>query len=342
MGTRAEAEETRSPHDCLYLCYQLDYSDEYWERMYMGIWNVSKTVYPNGSTLVKVYDGVLGQDLPKKPCKETKQGISKADLKKLTKEERNALELAGLLASKRRKLTSYTEKIQVFRLLRDFGVELTEEQENLLEMQREKNLQSSIRRTQKKIMELARSAKWDVWATFTVAPQYDRYDFKLNSKRIREWMHEQHKKNPSLLYLVVPEYHKDKAIHFHALIGHIGEMELLDSGKHDSHGRTLYSLPEWKYGFTSACMIDSDIESQIKISRYLSKYISKAIYERAGYSHKYYASNNLGKPKVTKGLLHKKEDALELVEQICAEDGKEIVYQNKHKGYINVDYYELA
>lgn len=310
----------------------------------MSTYNMSRTEYPNGTTTVKVYDGIVGNENPPKQRKSKKSANSKTFKENLSKEEQNALELDNLFhSSKKSALSPYTERLHILRLLLDFGVSLSDEELGILRYHDEQNLLNSVRRTKRKIMELARCASWSLWCTLTFDPKkIDRYDFKLCSKRMREWLQWQRKQYaPDLQFLVVPETHKDGAWHFHALLGNIGSMELTSSGKYTINNQEIFNLSGWKWGFTSACFIDSDTESLARIASYVSKYMTKECYQLAVGAHRYYASNNLGHPRTVKWLSRSEESKEADLKTICEEEGKSIVFTNEHKGYIDVTYYEL-
>ena len=72
-----------------------------------------------------------------------------------------------------------------------------------------------------------------------------------------------------LMYLIVPELHKDGAIHMHGLIS--GKVELVDSG-HKTNDKTIYNMPQWKYGYSTAIELTGDRQA---VAKYITKYISK-------------------------------------------------------------------
>lgn len=115
---------------------------------------------------------------------------------------------------------------------------------------------------------------WFVTITFD-KNKIDRYDSKLLEKKIRLWLNNIPKlyNTKKATYIMVPEYHKDKAIHYHLLI----QME-------NDRLKYLFNHNEWKkpvykdnylfkkYGRNEWVKIDSYSEP---IGLYLSKYITK-------------------------------------------------------------------
>lgn len=97
-------------------------------------------------------------------------------------------------------------------------------------------------------------------------------------------------------YILLPEYHRDGAIHMHGL-GDPGGMELVRandpySGKPliDHAGRPVYNIPDWTWGFSSCVPIDGDYE---KACNYITKYLTKD--SRKIFGKWYLSSRNLVK-----------------------------------------------
>lgn len=97
----------------------------------------------------------------------------------------------------------------------------------------------------------------------------DRYDKGEFKKKLRNWLTHQVQRK-GLQYVLIPEYHKDGALHAHALVNDV--FTLVDSGHKDNAGRTVYNVPEWKYGFSTAIELD---DNKIKVGNYVMKYITK-------------------------------------------------------------------
>ena len=56
----------------------------------------------------------------------------------------------------------------------------------------------------------------------------------------------------------------------HGLIS--GDFKLLDSGKKTERGATIYNMPEWTWGFSTAIETDHNVS---RIASYITKYITK-------------------------------------------------------------------
>lgn len=78
----------------------------------------------------------------------------------------------------------------------------------------------SIKRAKDKIFDIAfvNSSLWQFFITLTLdKTKIDRYDKKEINKRLKSWLHNM-STNYNLNYLIIPEYHKDGAIHFHVAL----------------------------------------------------------------------------------------------------------------------------
>lgn len=82
----------------------------------------------------------------------------------------------------------------------------------------------------------------------------------------------------------MPEYHKLKdgedkpAIHMHGLcnLGKVPIERAASPSGHeltDNHGRPIYNMPTWKYGFSTAVPLDEQYERTVN---YVTKYITKS------------------------------------------------------------------
>ena len=125
----------------------------------------------------------------------------------------------------------------------------------------DKSTMFSINRSKRNLYHIARSNKWDYFITLTFnRNDTDASNYDEVSKKVTNWL-----KNmkcrfaPDLMYLVVPELHKDGInYHFHGLLSNIGNLEISDSGKIDKRsGKVIYNLPCWKWGFSTATLIET-------------------------------------------------------------------------------------
>lgn len=150
--------------------------------------------------------------------------------------------------------------------------------------------EDSLKRSKGKIFDIALSNKWDYMITLTLdGSKIDRYDRKAIIKPFTKWLNNMVNRR-GLKYLIVPEYHKDGAIHFHGLINDSLHME--QSGTYKvpwtkkpvkastvkAHGfkledvRPVLNITDYKFGFSSAVKIDDNVEA---VSKYMTKYTCK-------------------------------------------------------------------
>lgn len=176
------------------------------------------------------------------------------------------------------------------------------------------SLQSSIARTKRMISDYSRCAVWEWFVTLTFAPdKADRTNFKECMAKVRNWLNNARKRfAPDLKYLVVPELHKDNVSwHVHMLLANTGSMKFVDSG-HKKSGYTIYNLSGWRFGFSTA----TKIRETLRVRTYILKYITKESCVLAYGAHRYYASHNLPKPKVTSYFIPEDEQ-WGMIQSIC-------------------------
>jgi len=111
-----------------------------------------------------------------------------------------------------------------------------------------------------------------IFATFTLdGAKIDRYDYAGIVAAMSTWLDNRVRRN-GLKYLIVPELHKDGAIHFHGLLNDV--LDRRPAGvKH--HGKWVYNLPDWTLGFTTAQRITGK-DCVRKTTEYVLKYITKS------------------------------------------------------------------
>ena len=129
----------------------------------------------------------------------------------------------------------------------------------------------SLSRAKNKIFDIAfiNSDLWKYFVTLTLDKEkIDRYDKKEINIKLRRWL-ENMVRNYDLNYLIIPEYHKDGAIHFHGLFS--GDLRLSYVGL-DKKGRKMYNLNSWRYGFSTAIALD---DNRSAVSSYITKYVTK-------------------------------------------------------------------
>ena len=156
------------------------------------------------------------------------------------------------------------------------------------------SIHRSIRRTKSTIADLVLCNDFQYFCTFTFDPKkHDRYDVNHCKFIMAMWLHRQRAHSPKMKYLIVPEFHKDGALHFHALLSNFNG-RLKDSGKKQS-GRTVYNMTGYRAGFTTAVPID---HNKGAVSNYIKKYITKDMPLIHG-RKRYWISQNLIRPTKT-------------------------------------------
>lgn len=149
----------------------------------------------------------------------------------------------------------------------------------------------NVKRAKDKLFDLIYCNDWDYFLSITFNPEeVDSYNVKEVMQKISKWLNNCVYRR-GLRYVLVPEYHKSGRIHCHALIN--GVFTFVDSGK-KSHGRKVYNVPEWKYGFSTAVKTSGD---KLRMSCYITKYITKD--SKPIFGRFYWSSRNLVRePKV--------------------------------------------
>lgn len=174
------------------------------------------------------------------------------------------------------------------------------------------NLARSKRRARSAVFDIAMCSDFEWFVTLTLdAAKVDRYDASEVFRHLRYWL-DNHVRRDDLAYLLVPEHHRDGALHFHALFNDV--LPVIDSGTIslpgckapkrprskaqrqawlDAGGQVVYNLPSWPYGYTTAIRLYGDRDAAVG---YVTKYISKADQKIGG--RWYYSGGDLRRPDV--------------------------------------------
>lgn len=151
------------------------------------------------------------------------------------------------------------------------------------------------------------------FVTLTVdAARCDRYDIPAVTRKLSQWADNQVRRR-GLVYILVPELHKDGALHYHGLFN--DALSVVDSGTLSIPGRkrpkrprsnaerarlldagaqVIYNLPSWSFGFTTAIPLYGDHDRAIS---YVSKYIGKQSGQKIA-GRWYYHGGSFGEPSV--------------------------------------------
>ncbi|MGM9593236.1 MAG: hypothetical protein ACI3U8_02680 [Candidatus Onthomonas sp.] len=173
------------------------------------------------------------------------------------------------------------------------------------------DVQRSARRAAQMLREYALCNRLPLFVTFTLdGAKIDRYDPAAITKKIHVWLDNRVRRN-GLQYLIVAEWHKDGAVHFHGLINDVlpkkdsGTMIPPGGGKPrkprsqrqraewlEQGGQIVYNLPSWSLGFSAAVLVRGDYHRTVN---YVCKYITKQKDDPRGKvgGRWYYHSNNL-------------------------------------------------
>jgi len=149
---------------------------------------------------------------------------------------------------------------------------------------------SSLQRSKSTISDYILCNQFDLFTTFTYDPTVvDSMDENLAKSKMDNWLSNTRRNSPDFKYIVVAEYHKSGAIHFHGVFsGYLGS---LTDSKRRSNGKAIYNIDGWHFGFSTATKIE-DIQ---KTSNYIKKYITKEMIV-VGNKRRYWSSKNLKKP----------------------------------------------
>lgn len=157
----------------------------------------------------------------------------------------------------------------------------------------ESNLERSIRQTKTTITDYVLSNNFEIFATFTFSPRkVDRFDIDACKYKLRKWLQRQREKNANLKYVIVPERHKNGAIHFHSIFENIDSFTLKKT-KIRQENRDVFTMTDWRYGFSNVKFIDSN---RIKVAAYITKYITKDMIS-IDHKKRYWSSRNLALPE---------------------------------------------
>lgn len=220
----------------------------------------------------------------------------------------------------------FTEKIQRVYTVED---EIAEEKKKL------DNLSRSFRRTRSALYMYARQCVWDYFITLTYSPDKieNRYDFSLCMKKVHKWIDNcKQRKAKELLYLLVPEQHKDGAWHIHGLLCNTTGLTFTDSGKRYD-GKIVYNLDDWKLGFSTA----TEVTDTYKVSNYITKYITKDLCAVTPGKQRYFVSQSIPKPKTFTALIDPDEVG-SFIQEVADSYGADLEYQKDVSGYLDVNY----
>lgn len=182
-----------------------------------------------------------------------------------------------------------------------FGVPQGEKQSH------EEKLKASLSRSKSKVLELAYCNTWDMFVTITFSKEKvkNRYNIQETLTNLRTWLNNHKKRHCNeLKYLLIPELHKDGAVHVHGLIAGINQDEFKkfsdyspdeiiknDWQKLAEDGYYNWLPLEKKFGRNSCGPIKSNEAVSYYVTKYISKDMVSAVTEKN--LNTYYASKGL-------------------------------------------------
>lgn len=155
------------------------------------------------------------------------------------------------------------------------------------------NLERARRRAKTAVRDLARASRLEWFVTLTLDPaKIDRYNVSEIVRRAGQWLGNAVRRYGAR-YILVPEHHKDWAIHFHGFMD--GDLGAVDSGHKTKTGEPIFNLTRWPFGYTAAIRPYGDYAKAVG---YCTKYLSKEhMADKIG-GRWFYSGGDLSRPLV--------------------------------------------
>jgi hypothetical protein len=162
----------------------------------------------------------------------------------------------------------------------------------------ESSEERSIRRSRQLVYDYILCNRFNLFATITIAT--DRHNIEHSKQKLNTWLKNQRDRNGKFYYVIVPEYHKDGAIHFHGVFNnYLGKLKESRSARTNrrltSNNKQVYEFAEYKSGFTKVQYIGDTPTDQVRVGGYIRKYITKEMVSIFG-KKRFWASQGLKKP----------------------------------------------
>lgn len=223
--------------------------------------------------------------------------------------KRAFLKPATLYISVKSVAKEYPKYVDVYKYYKPYTIQETPKiSHNTIDRQNVKNdyIHDSLRRTKRTISDYVLCNDFNLFCTFTFDKRkIDRYNIEQCKAKMSKWLNNEQTKHGKFNYLIVPELHKDGAIHFHCIIGNY-KGELIQST--DPKGKPMVRNKRKVYYFPSYSGKDSNsgigytdveyIADQSRVSSYIRKYITKDMIVTAN-KKRYWCSKGLDLPKTT-------------------------------------------
>ena len=147
----------------------------------------------------------------------------------------------------------------------------------------------NLKRVKERIFDICALNPFTHFVTWTLdASKIDRYDVDVIRPKILKTLDNLHQRQ-GMEYIVVPERHRDGAVHFHGLVYGDG-LRYVDSGHVDAGGHTIYNMPQWRFGYSTAIRLYGD---SMRVASYMTKYVTKDLSKIFGKF--YFASRSIGR-----------------------------------------------
>lgn len=148
------------------------------------------------------------------------------------------------------------------------------------------------RRAAAAVRDLVLSNEFSYFVTLTLdQTKIERYDMKEITRKLNVWL-DNCVRRYGLVYVLVPEHHKDGAVHFHGFFN--DALPVVDSGHADGRGHSVFNLPRWTFGFSTAIKLYGEYASACA---YVCKYVRKQTEKIGG--RWFYSGGKLKKPTIT-------------------------------------------
>lgn len=180
------------------------------------------------------------------------------------------------------------------------------------------DLKRAVRRARANVRKIALANDFDFFVTLTQNPEkVDRYDSSQCIRKLCKWCENQVQRY-GLRYVVIPERHKDGAIHYHGFMSWDGEAGagVVESGTFSMDGwnkprkavsraqadewrnngaRVVFNIPRWRLGFSTAMDVYGKYDAAVG---YVCKYIGKQMDGARIGGRWFYHGGKLRKPRV--------------------------------------------
>lgn len=123
----------------------------------------------------------------------------------------------------------------------------------------------------------------------------DRYDYEVAFSKMSKWLESMRKKYGKFDYIVIPELHKDGAIHFHGVTGGFKGSIVYSGVKHKKV--KVYNCPDWNHGFTTITKMRNKEKCASYVTKYFTKDMQSSVVGKG--KKKYWSSRGLRLPAVS-------------------------------------------